>query len=153
VQGAAQAGQYGVNMIGILIISHGGLGEALADGALHILGHRPDNLAVLGVEKHEDPDAKLAQARDIIARIDGGQGVLILTDMYGGTPSNVASRLVEPGRIEAVAGANLPMLVRALSYSGQALDVVVGKAVTGGLEGVLYIIPGEGNVKTTNRDH
>jgi len=65
--------------------------------------------------------------------------------MLGGTPSNIASRLIRPGEIEAVSGVNLPMLVRALSYSQQTLDVVVSKAVTGGLEGVVYIIPGEGN--------
>ncbi len=67
--------------------------------------------------------------------------LLLLTDIYGGTPSNVAGRLITPGRIEAVAGVNLPMLVRALTYCHQPLDVVVSKAITGGLEGVLYMTP------------
>ena len=74
--------------------------------------------------------------------------MLLLTDIYDGTPSNVAGRLITPGRIEAVAGVNLPMLVRALTYCHQPLDVVVSKAITGGLEGVLYIIPGDGNASS-----
>ncbi|CUA81843.1 MULTISPECIES: PTS sugar transporter subunit IIA [Gulbenkiania] len=129
-------------MVGVLVISHGRLGESLAEGAQHILGRQPENLAVLGIEKHEDPDCKLAEARDLVGRLDDGSGVLVLTDMYGGTPSNIASRLIDAGRVEAVAGASLPMLVRALCYSSYTLDLVVSKAITGGLEGVFYILPG-----------
>jgi phosphotransferase system HPr (HPr) family protein len=77
-----------------------------------------------------------------VARLEQGDGVVVLTDMYGGTPSNIASRLIDPGKVEAVAGVSLPMLVRALSYSSQPLEIVVSKAITGGLEGVLYILPG-----------
>jgi PTS system ascorbate-specific IIA component len=80
-----------------------------------------------------------------VARLEQGDGVVVLTDMYGGTPSNIASRLIDPGKVEAVAGVSLPMLVRALSYSSQPLEIVVSKAITGGLEGVLYILPGDGN--------
>jgi PTS system ascorbate-specific IIA component len=66
---------------------------------------------------------------------------LVLSDIYGGTPSNIAYRLIQPGRIEAVAGVNLPMLVRTLNYANEPLEVVVSKAVTGGLEGVIYMLP------------
>jgi len=132
-------------MVGILIITHGRLGSILAENAFHVLGHAWENLSVMSVEKAEDPDAKLAVAQTLVDTLNQGSGVLVLTDMLGGTPSNIASRLIRRGEIEAVAGVNLPMLVRALSYSQQTLDVVVSKAVTGGLEGVVYIIPGEGN--------
>jgi PTS system mannose-specific IIA component len=132
-------------MVGILIITHGNLGAGLAENAFHVLGRSWTNLETLAVEKSEDPDVKLAVARSLVSGLNEGQGVLVLSDMLGGTPSNIASRLIEPGKVEAVAGVNLPMLVRALSYSQQTLDVVVSKAVTGGLEGVVYIIPGGAN--------
>lgn len=135
----------GIDMVGILIISHGGLGDSLADCARHILGRNPDNLATMAVDKNDDPDRKLAEAQMLVRQLDQGEGMLVLTDMYGGTPSNIASRLVDSGRVEAIAGVSLPMLVRALCYSSQPLDLVVKKAVTGGLEGVINIIAGEAN--------
>lgn len=130
-------------MVGVLIISHGELGLCLADCARHVLGRVPDNLAILGVEKQDNPDARLLDAQALIDKIDDGSGVLVLSDMLGGTPCNIASRLRKRGVVEVVAGVNLPMLVRALSYSAQPLEVVVSKAITGGLEGVYYVIPEE----------
>lgn len=135
-------------MVGVLIISHGDLGESLVACARHILGREPENLAVMAVDKAEDPDQKLLYAQKLVAQLDQGDGVVVLTDMYGGTPANIASRLITPGRVEAVAGVSLPMLVRALCYSSQPLEIVVSKAITGGLEGVLYIIPGDGNASS-----
>lgn len=128
-------------MVGVLIISHGELGLCLADCARHVLGRVPDNLAIIGVEKQDNPDARLLDAQALIDKIDDGSGVLVLSDMLGGTPCNIASRLRKRGVVEVVAGVNLPMLVRALSYSAQPLEVVVSKAITGGLEGVYYVIP------------
>ncbi|MDC7712560.1 PTS fructose transporter subunit IIA [Vogesella sp. LYT5W] len=128
-------------MVGVLIISHGELGLCLADCARHVLGRVPDNLAILGVEKQDNPDARLLDAQALIDKINDGSGVLVLSDMLGGTPCNIASRLRKRGVVEVVAGVNLPMLVRALSYSAQPLEVVVSKAITGGLEGVYYVIP------------
>ena len=135
-------------MVGVLIIAHGDLGRSLADCARHILGREPENLAVMAVDKTDDPESKQAEAQLLVDRLDTGEGVVILTDMYGGTPSNIASRLIRPGRVEAVAGASLPMVVRALCYSSQPLEIVVSKAITGGLEGVLYIIPGKAMLRT-----
>lgn len=132
-----------IHMVGVLIITHGPLGDSLAQGARHILGSIPRDLDVMAVDKNDDPDKALAEARAKVSALDSGQGVVVLTDIFGATPSNIASRLIIPGKVEAVAGVSLPMLVRALSYRDQALEIVVSKAVTGGLEGVLYIIPGE----------
>lgn len=128
-------------MVGIVIVTHVMLGDALRACARHIMQRDVPNLAHLAVSKADDPDEVLERARQICAELDDGSGVLLLTDIYGGTPSNVAGRLITPGRIEAVAGVNLPMLVRALTYCHQPLDVVVSKAITGGLEGVLYMTP------------
>ena len=130
-------------MVGVLIVSHGELGNCLADCARHVLGRVPDNLAILGVEKHDNPEQRLQEAEALVRQLDDGSGVLVLSDMLGGTPSNIACRLIRRGQTEVVAGVNLPMLVRALSYSAQTLDVVVSKAITGGLEGVYYVIPEE----------
>ncbi|XZG70095.1 PTS sugar transporter subunit IIA [Chitinibacteraceae bacterium HSL-7] len=128
-------------MVGILLVTHVSLGDALIACAQHIMGRPLANLAQLAVSKADDPELILARASQLISELDDGSGVLLLTDIYGGTPSNVANRLIRRGHIEAVAGVNLPMLVRALTYSHQPLDVVVSKAITGGLEGVLYILP------------
>ena len=130
-------------MVGILIVTHGNLGVTLAECAQHILQRELPHLAVMAVDKNDDPDRKLAEARELVLGLDDGSGVLLLSDIFGGTPSNIASRLIEPGRIEAVAGVSLPMLVRSLCYAGQPLETVVSKAVTGGLEGVMYIVPGD----------
>ena len=130
-------------MVGILIVTHGNLGVTLAECAQHILQRELPHLAVMAVDKNDDPDRKLAEARELLRGLDDGSGVLLLSDIFGGTPSNIASRLIEPGRIEAVAGVSLPMLVRSLCYAGQPLETVVSKAVTGGLEGVMYIVPGD----------
>lgn len=95
-------------MVGVLIIAHGDLGRSLADCARHILGREPENLALMAVDKTDDPESKQAEAQLLVDRLDVGDGVVILTDMYGGTPSNIASRLIRPGRVEAVAGGESP---------------------------------------------
>jgi PTS system ascorbate-specific IIA component len=128
-------------MIGILVITHGTLGESLIHCASHVLNKRPPRLKQLGVTAQDDPPLLLPQARKLVNELDDGSGVLILTDMYGGSPSNIASKLVVPGRIEAVAGVNLPMLVRALTYREKSLQVIVTKAVSGGCEGVMRVPP------------
>ncbi|HWP88828.1 MAG TPA: PTS fructose transporter subunit IIA, partial [Burkholderiales bacterium] len=99
-------------MIGILILTHGTLGESLIHCASHVLNKRPPRLKQLGVTAQDDPALLLPQARALTKELDDGAGVLILSDMYGGTPSNLASKLVAPGKIEAVAGVSLPMLIR-----------------------------------------
>jgi PTS system ascorbate-specific IIA component len=126
-------------MIGILVISHDGFGEALIEAASHVLGSRPRRLRHLAVEASDDPDALAARGRALIKELDDGGGVLVLADIYGATPGNVARRLIEPGRVEALAGASLPMLVRAVTYCASPLAVVVDKALSGGREGLLHM--------------
>ena len=126
-------------MIGILIITHGTLGESLIHSASHVLNQRPLRLKQLGVTAQDDPALLLLQARALVKELDAGDGVLILTDMYGGTPSNMAAKLVTPGKVEAVAGVGLPMLIRTLTYRDRDLPVIVTKAISGGCEGVMRV--------------
>jgi len=128
-------------MIGILIISHGTLGESLIHCASHMLNKRPPRLRQIGVTAQDDPVLLVPQARKMVKELDEGDGVLVLTDMYGGSPSNIAAKLVIPGKIEAVAGVNLPMLIRALTYRDKSLTTMVTKAISGGCEGVLRVPP------------
>ena len=126
-------------MIGILIVTHGGLGGALIGGATHVLGKPLEQIRALPVSIADEPEALIAQARALLGEIESGQGVLVLSDICGGTPSNIATRLCVPGKVAAVCGANLPMLVRALTYRDQALVQVVEKALSGGNEGVFQL--------------
>ena len=126
-------------MIGILIVAHGAFGEALIHSASHVLGKRPLRVRQVGVTVHDDPEAILPQARQLVQELDEGDGVLVLTDIYGATPGNIALRLLAPGRVEGISGVNLPMLVRALTYREQALAAVVQKALSGGTEGVVHM--------------
>ncbi|HEY2629810.1 MAG TPA: PTS fructose transporter subunit IIA [Usitatibacter sp.] len=124
-------------MIGILIVSHGAFGESLIHSASHVLGRRPIYLRQLGVTVHDDPEALFPVAEDLIRFLDQGQGVLVLTDIYGATPSNIAAKLLSPGKVEGIAGVNLPMLIRALTYREEPLEVALEKALSGASEGVM----------------
>jgi PTS system ascorbate-specific IIA component len=130
-------------MIGILLVSHGAFGESLIHCASHVLGKRPLYVRQLGVTVHDDPDEILPVAEDLIRFLDQGQGVLVMTDIYGATPSNIAAKLLKAGRVEGLAGVNLPMLIRALTYREEPLDAVIAKALSGGSEGVMRM-PAQG---------
>jgi mannose PTS system EIIA component len=126
-------------MVGILIIAHGTLGESLIHCASHVMGGRPTQLAHIDVSMDDDPQVVLPQAIKLLRGLDQGGGVLVLSDVYGATPSNIACRLLISGKIEGVAGVNLPMLVRALTYRNESLKTVVAKAISGGIEGVMQM--------------
>jgi PTS system mannose-specific IIA component len=125
-------------VIGILIIAHGTLGESLIHCVSHVMGDRPLLLNQLGVGVHDDPVSLLPQAQTLLRDLDQGGGVLVLSDIYGATPCNLAGKLLEPGRVEGISGVNLPMLVRAIAYRNERLDVLVDKAVAGGQSGVVH---------------
>ena len=125
-------------MIGILIVSHGAFGESLIHSASHVLGRRPLYLRQLGVTVHDDPDAILPTAQDLIRFLDQGRGVLVMTDIYGATPSNIGARLLEPGRVEGVSGVNLPMLIKALTHRDSGtVEELATRSLAGGGEGIV----------------
>ena len=126
-----------IPMIGILIITHGTLGEALVQCLGHVMNRRPPQLMQLGISGQDDPLDVLPLARRLVELVDSGDGVLILTDILGATPANLALKLLDPGRIECVAGASLPMLLRALTYRKNGMETLIKKAISGGHDGVI----------------
>lgn len=132
-------------MIGILIVAHGSLADSLVECATHVLGQRPYGLATLDFTGHADPDEreKALQARlDELGTLNGeaGGGILVLTDLYGATPSNTLCRLLEPAHIEGVSGVNLPMLLKALNYrESLPLSELIDKIVEGGRNSINHI--------------
>lgn len=124
-------------MIGILLITHSTFGESLIQNVCHVLNRRPPLIAQLGVAAQDDPLDILPLAKLLLGEVDGGNGVLIMTDIFGATPANLALKLLEPGRIEGVAGVSLPMLLRALTYREKGMDVMMQKAISGARDGVI----------------
>jgi PTS system ascorbate-specific IIA component len=123
--------------IGLLLITHDRIGDVLLDSARNMLGFCPLATKALAVLPNSDPDTLLKQARQNVKELDQGQGVLVLTDIYGSTPSNIAKRLAEGSHVRVVAGLNLPMLVRVLNYPRLSLPELADKALSGGRDGIV----------------
>ena len=115
-----------------MVISHEPLGTALLNCTRHIFGRLPPQLAALDVIPDEDPEAACQAARELLARINDGSGVLVLTDIFGATPSRIAMRLAEPHRVHVVAGVNLPLLVKAIASRRGPIDEVVSTLMESG---------------------
>lgn len=127
-------------MISVFIISHSEIANSFAYCLEHVLNRRVDNLVILPVKKTEEPALILSRAKEIVERqLEKVDGVLILSDIFGATPSNIASKLIQPGIVELITGLNLSMLIRAISYSTQDLGVCVQKAYEGGVNGIVHI--------------
>jgi mannose PTS system EIIA component len=126
-------------VIGVLIVTHGEIGTALLHSASQILGAQPAQVATLSVWRQDDPDDLVLRARELLEGIDDGDGVLVLTDIFGATPGNVVSRLLEDGRVEGVSGASLPMLLRVITGRNGSLAGAVQRALSGGAEGVVHM--------------
>ena len=126
-------------MIGLFLLTHGTYGEALIQCACHVLNKRPPQIAQLGIAARDDPLDALPLAQQLLTLVDHGRGVLVMTDIFGATPANLATKLLKPGRIEGIAGVNLPMLIRALTYRDKDMDTLIAKAVAGGRDGVLHM--------------
>ena len=101
-------------MIGILLVTHRRLGEALVDTAAFILGDRPSAVEFVSIDLNQDADKMREKIENGIKKVDNRHGVLILTDMFGGTPSNISYSFLEEGRIEVISGVNLPILIKAV---------------------------------------
>ncbi|WP_299065990.1 PTS fructose transporter subunit IIA [Accumulibacter sp.] len=126
-------------MIGILLVTHGSFGESLIQNVCHVLNKRPPLIAQLGVAAQDDPLDILPLARLLLREVDGGEGVLVMTDVFGATPANLALKLLEPGRFEGVSGLSLPMLLRALTYRERGMETMLQKAISGAHDGVVKL--------------
>jgi mannose PTS system EIIA component len=125
-------------MNGILVIAHAPLASALRQCVLHVFPDTAHGLAVLDVPPNQPPDETLQQAQILLELLDT-PSTLLLTDVFGATPCNVATRLVDGVRSRLVTGVNLPMLLRAVSYRHEPLDTLVSRAVLGGTQGVMPV--------------
>ena len=126
-------------MIGVLIVTHGEIGTALLTSASQILGGTPAQVSTLSVWRQDDPDDLILRARELLEQIDAGDGVLVLTDIFGATPGNVVSRLLADDHVEGVSGVSLPMLLRVLTGRNGSLSAAVQRAISGGSEGVVHM--------------
>ncbi len=123
--------------VGILLLTHEAVGPALVDAAHHVLGPLPLEVACIEVPADADPDRKLHVAAEQARQLDSGDGVLVLTDIFGATPSNIARRLDDFGTpLLCVPGLNLPMLLRVLNYAERPLDELAQTAAHGGRDGI-----------------
>lgn len=126
-------------MVGILLVTHNGLGDSLVDCVNHVLGSVPDNLKVLSVLANDDPQLKLVEGQDLIRQLDNGSGVLILADMFGATPSNIGRQLCHAERVIGIAGVNLPMLLRVICHPVSDLPELGKIAWEGGRDCIVYM--------------
>lgn len=122
-------------MVGVLLLTHGSTGQALLDAADHVLGSHQTNAKALAILPQDDPTEVLQRARAELADIEVGAGAIVFVDIFGATPSNIGARLLEPGRVEGIAGVSLPMLVRAMAYRHLPLEQVVIRAIEAGTRG------------------
>ena len=139
---------------GILIIAHAPLASALRQCVLHVFPDSGDKVGVLDVQPNVPPEESLAAARLAMAMLNAKE-VLVLTDIFGATPCNVAQKLVNGVGSRLVAGVNLPMLLRAVTYSHEAIESMVTRALAGGTQGVISIsatAPQNQRRKTNDQD-
>ena len=122
--------------IGLLLITHPGIGTALLANASAMLEACPLETRCLEVPPGADLEQLMLHARDALETIDDGSGVLILTDAFGSTPSNIARRVAEGRHTTVVSGVNLPMLVRIFNYASDDLESLTRKAAEGGVRGI-----------------
>jgi PTS system mannose-specific IIA component len=123
-------------VIGLVIITHAHLGRELVQAAAFILGGQPQMTSV-SVVTQDDPEGIRQEISQAIGQVDTGEGVLLLTDMFGGTPNNISATLLEPGRVEVVTGVNLPMLLKAAgSREGRSLSELARLVCSAGQEAI-----------------
>jgi PTS system mannose-specific IIA component len=125
-------------MVGLLIITHNNVGGALFDAATSVLGSCPLPFEILPVSENCDPEERLVKAQKYLKKLNQSDGILVITDMYGSTPSNIATKLAADD-ITIITGMNLPMLVRIMNYPNLSLDNLTNKAVNAGQTGIIIV--------------
>lgn len=125
--------------IGVLLVSHKPLGHVILDISVKTLSVCPLATRVLDVALDDDPDALATRAEQMVGKLNSGDGVLILTDLCGATPSNIACRFIHLDDVMVVTGLNLPMLIRVLNYPELSLVEIAERAVDGGRQGIMLL--------------
>jgi PTS system ascorbate-specific IIA component len=124
--------------VGVLLVTHGNLGSELLNTAETMLGICPLQTRLLSIDKSVDIEVARSSAEEAYQSLNSGEGVLVLTDIYGSTPSNIANSLLNHKDVSVVAGVNLPMLIRVMNYPALDLREMVIKAISGGHDGILF---------------
>jgi mannose PTS system EIIA component len=127
--------------IGLLIITHNNTGRELLQTATKMFGHCPLAVETLEVRNDSDPDQLKTEATDLVQQLESGDGVLVLADMYGSTPGNIATAMYQEKKINVLAGINLPMLARIFNYSQLDLTSITDAAITGGQKSIIECKP------------
>ena len=123
--------------VSILTVTHGRVGHELLTTAKSMLGNLPLKCESLSVSEKCNPDKLLIEAKKLCNELNDGDGVLVLTDIYGSTPSNICNKLDDVVNIHVIAGMNLPMLIRVMNYPDLSLNELVEKAITGAHDGII----------------
>jgi PTS system mannose-specific IIA component len=119
-------------MIGVVLVTHGRLAQEFIGALEHVVGPQ-ENMAAVCIGPDDDMERRRREIVESVAKVDGGRGVVVLTDMFGGTPSNLAISVLDQGRVEVVAGVNLPMLIKLASLRGEeSLATVIAEAQRAG---------------------
>jgi PTS system ascorbate-specific IIA component len=126
-------------MVGILLLTHAPLGQAFIAAVSHVFRGPVDHIEAIDVVADQDTGEVNALACAAIKRLDDGDGVLVVTDIKGGTPCNCTNALADPGHVEVIAGISLPMLLRAITYRRDTLDVVAEMALAGAQNGAVRV--------------
>ena len=127
--------------VGLLLITHHKIGKEILNTAAQTLGICPLRTKSLEIQAEDDPKPMIHRAREMVAELDSGSGVLILTDAYGSTPSNIAVSAVQSHSTRVVTGINLPMLLRIFNYHESSLDKLAEAAFEGGHNGIIKPVP------------
>jgi mannose PTS system EIIA component len=125
--------------VGLLILSHAGIGSAILGTAKHMINDSSMAIKLLTVEQDCEPNEIIAHARLLVEELDSGEGVLIVTDLFGSTPSNIAMSFTDRENVSAIAGLNLSMLIKIMNYHDLTLQELSEKAINGGKQGILQI--------------
>lgn len=131
--------------IGLLIITHNHTGKELLQSATNMFGNCPLKVRTLEVFDDSNPDMLKDEAAQMIEQLDSGEGVLVLSDMYGSTPGNIATALYKENKINVLAGVNLPMLARIFNYAQLDLSKITEAAITGGQKSIIECKPTKHN--------
>jgi len=123
--------------VGLLIITHNHTGKELLKTTTKMFSHCPFEVEIIGVFTESDPEKIQAQASTLVQQLDSGDGVLVLVDMYGSTPGNIATAMYQENRVNVLAGINLPMLARIFNYSQLNLNEITDAAIAGGQKSIM----------------
>lgn len=131
--------------IGLLIITHNNTGKDLLLSAINMFGRCPLKVQTIEVLDDSNLDQLKARASQLVEQLDSGDGVLVLADMYGSTPGNVATALYQENKTNVLAGVNLPMLARIFNYAQLDLSGITDAAITGGQKSIIECKPTKRN--------